>query len=290
MADLRDSLVELVRRASVELPEDVRVALNTAAQREAEGSPARMVLGTLLTNARLAQERSLPICQDTGTPIFYVSYPAGWSTRELRGQIRAAVAEATRRGFLRPNAVDALNGVNSGNNLGGDDFPLIHFEESDQDSLVIDLLLKGGGCENVGAQYQLPDEQIGAGRDLEGARRAVLHAVQQAQGLGCAPGILGVVIGGDRASAYAASKRLFLRRLDDHNPNPVLAALEEQLTEQANQLQIGPMGFGGRITVLATKIDSLSRLPASFFVTVSYMCWACRRKRMRLEAGEVSYE
>lgn len=290
MTDLQTALVELVRRASVELPEDVSAALKTAAQREAEGSPARMVLGTLLTNARLAKERSLPICQDTGTPIFYVSYPPGWSTRELRGQIRAAVAEASRRGFLRPNAVDTLSGLNSGNNLGGDDFPLIHFEESDQAALVIDLLLKGGGCENVGAQYQLPDEQIGAGRDLEGVRRAVLHAAQQAQGLGCAPGILGVVIGGDRASAYAASKRLFLRRLDDHHPNPDLAALEEQLTAQANQLQIGPMGFGGRVTVLTTKIDSLSRLPASFFVTVSYMCWACRRIRMRLEAGEVSYE
>jgi len=290
MVSLQDSLIDLVRRASLELPEDVLDALKKAARQEEENSPARLVLGSILNNARIAKEKGVPICQDTGTPIFYVYYPSGWSTRQLREEIRGAVVESTLRGFLRPNAVDPISGANSGDNLGGDDFPLIHFEEHEHDYLIVDLLLKGGGCENVGAQYQLPDETIGAGRDLEGVRRAALHAVQQAQGLGCAPGILGVVIGGDRASAYTASKKLFLRKLDDRHSVPELAELEQRLTLEANELKIGPMGFGGKSTVLATKISTLSRLPASFFVTVSYMCWACRRKRMIMDEGEVRYE
>ncbi|MDI6814385.1 MAG: fumarate hydratase, partial [Desulfitobacteriaceae bacterium] len=149
--------------------------------------------------------------------------------------------------------------------------------------------LKGGGCENVGAQYSLPYNALKAGRDLEGVRKVVLDAVHQAQGQGCAPGILGVAIGGDRGSSYYASKEVLFRHLDDENENPELAQLEKRLTEEANQLGIGPMGFGGKTTVLGTKITALNRLPASFFVTVSYMCWAYRRRRMVWQDGKVSY-
>ena len=232
-----------------------------------------------------------PICQDTGTPIFYVHYPEGWSTRKLRQQIEAAVAEATRRSYLRPNSVNSLTGKNSGNNLGDDHFPTIHFEEVEGDTLTIELMLKGGGCENVGAQYSLPDSGAGQrGRDLAGVRKVVLDAVHKAQGQGCAPGILGVAIGGDRGSSYTCLQGSALRKMDDANPDPELAALEERLTEEANQLGIGPMGFGGKTTVLGTKITDLNRLPASYFVTMSYMCWAYRRRRMQLTGDEVSYE
>jgi fumarate hydratase class I len=120
-------------------------------------------------------------------------------------------------------------------------------------------------------------------------RKVVLDAVHQAQGQGCAPGILGVAIGGDRGSAYYASKEVLFRRLDDENENPELAQLEKRLTEEANQLGIGPMGFGGKTTVLGTKITALNRLPASYFVTVSYMCWAYRRRRLVWQAGQVTY-
>ncbi len=126
---------------------------------------------------------------------------------------------------------------------------------------------------------------MGAGRDLAGVRKVVLDAVHQAQGYGCAPGILGVAIGGDRGSSYLASKETLFRKMDEPSPNPELAALEERLTGEANQLGIGPMGFGGKTTVLGTKITSLNRLPASYFVTVSYMCWAYRRRRMTWKAG-----
>ena len=290
MQDLTEPILELVRLASTDLPPDVEKSLRQAVEQEEPGSAARSALETILKNVEISRANSTPICQDTGTPIFYVRYPEGWSTRRLRAQIETAVADATQKSYLRPNSVDSLTGKNNGNNLGGAHFPSLHFEEVEGDALTIDLMLKGGGCENVGAQYSLPDSKIGAGRDLAGVRKVVLDAVHQAQGQGCAPGILGVGIGGDRGSGYLASKETLIRKLDEPNPNPELAALEERLTGEANQLGIGPMGFGGKTTVLGTKITSLNRLPASYFVTISYMCWAYRRRRMTWEGGQVRYE
>jgi fumarate hydratase class I len=289
MRDLTNDILELIRRTSTDLPPDVEQALGAALQREVPASAARGALDTILENVALARRDSSPICQDTGTPIFTVQHPAGWSTRALRQQIREAVAQATRKAYLRPNAVDSLSGKNSGNNLGDDAFPTIHFEEVEGEMLTIDLLLKGGGCENVGAQYSLPHTALGADRDLEGVRRVALDAVHQAQGQGCAPGVLGIAIGGDRGSSYLASKEALLRPLDDVNPDPALAELEERLLREANELGIGPMGFGGRTTVFGIKACSLHRLPASFFVTVSYMCWAHRRRRMIVEGEAVRY-
>jgi len=290
MQDLTQPILELIRLAATDLPPDVEAALRRSLELEAPGSAARGALETILKNVELSRANSTPICQDTGTPIFYVRYPEGWSTRKLRQQVEAAVVEATKRSYLRPNSVDSLSGKNSGNNLGGDYFPSVHFEEAEGNTLVVDLMLKGGGCENVGAQYSLPNSQLGAGRDLAGVRKVVLDAVHKAQGQGCAPGILGVAIGGDRGSSYLASKEALFRPLEDTNPNPELAALEERLTSEANQLGIGPMGFGGATTVVGTKITHLNRLPASFFVSVSYMCWAYRRRRMTWQDGQATYE
>jgi fumarate hydratase class I len=290
MHDLTESILELIRLTSTDLPPDVEASLHRAIGQEQPGSAAYGALETILQNVELSRQNSTPICQDTGTPIFYIYHPAGWSTRALRQQIETAVAEATKRAYLRPNSVNALTDKNTGNNLGDSYFPTIHLEEVEGDTLTIELMLKGGGCENVGAQYSLPNSQLGAGRDLAGVRKVVLEAVQKAQGQGCAPGVLGVAIGGDRGSSYYASKEVLYRKLDDVNPDPRLAALEERLTAEANQLGIGPMGFGGKTTVLGTKITGLHRLPASFFVSVSYMCWAYRRRRMTIKVDVVSYE
>lgn len=289
MQDLTPQILELVRLTSSDLPPDVERRLRQAIEEEAPGSAARGALETIIMNVELSRKNSTPICQDTGTPIFYVYYPEGWSTRKLRAQIEAAVAEATQKAYLRPNSVDSLTGKNTGNNLGGNHFPSIHFEEVEGDSLTIELILKGGGCENVGAQYSLPNTELGAGRDLAGVRKVVLDAVHKAQGQGCAPGILGVAVGGDRGSSYYASKEVLFRNMDDNNPDPQLARLEERLTSEANQLGIGPMGFGGKTTVLGTKINTLNRLPASYFVTVSYMCWAYRRRKMVWKDGQAVY-
>jgi fumarate hydratase class I len=288
--DLTQEILELVRFTSTNLPPDIEKKLRAAIEQEESGSAARGALETIVKNVEMARENSTPICQDTGTPIFYVHYPEGWSTRKLKAQIQAAVVQATKKSYLRPNSVDAITGKNTGDNTGDEYYPVIHWEEVDKDQpLVIELMLKGGGCENVGAQYKLPDNNLRAGRDLEGVRKVVLDAVYQAQGKGCAPGALGVAIGGDRGSSYLASKETLFRELDDDNPNPVLSELEERLTDEANQLGIGPMGFGGQTTVLGTKIKGLHRLPASYYVSVSYMCWAYRRRRMVYSGSETEY-
>ncbi len=288
MENLMEPLVELVRRASTELPADVEAALRAAAAREEPGSAAAGALETILENVALARKLSAPVCQDTGTLIFYVYHPLGWSTRALKAQIENAVAEATRRSYLRPNAVDSVSGRNSGNNLGIG-FPTIHFEEWEEPYLQVDLLLKGGGSENVGIQYSLPNDSLKAGRDLNGVRKVVLDAVYRAQGQGCAPGVLGIALGADRGTGYVHAKEQLFRKLDDVNPVPELAALEEQLMRDCNELQIGPMGFGGKTTVFGVKVGAYHRLPACYFVTIAYMCWACRRARMVLRDGEAVF-
>ena len=289
--DLTEKILELIRRTSSSLPADVEKRLRESIEKEEPGSAARGALETIMKNIELSRANSTPICQDTGTPIFYVHYPEGWSTRKLREQIRAAMVDSTKRNFMRPNAVDAIYDKNSGNNLGGEDFPTIHFEEIDADQpLVIELMLKGGGCENVGRQYSLPDNSLGAGRDLAGVRKVALDAVQKAQGQGCAPGILGIAIGGDRGSSYAKSKEVLFSEMGKHNADPELAKLEERLIKESNEMGIGPMGFGGKTTVLDTKITGMHRLPASYFVSVSYMCWAYRRRKMTVKGEDVIYD
>jgi len=290
MKDLKDPILELIRLTSTNLPPDVEKSLREALEKEEPGSAAHGALETILKNVELSRKNATPICQDTGTPIFYVYYPEGYSTRKLRKMIDDAVVEATQKSYLRPNAVDSLTEKNSGNNLGGEHYPSIHFEEVDDDELTIELMLKGGGCENVGAQYSLPNTQLGAGRDMAGVRKVVLDAVQKAQGLGCAPGVLGVAIGGDRGTGYLASKEVLYNNLEDSNPDPELAKMERRLTDEANEMGIGPMGFGGKTTVLDTKITGLHRLPASYFVSVSYMCWAYRRRKMVVSGDEIRYE
>lgn len=289
MEDLTPHFLELVRIAATDLSPDIEKSLHDAVEREDPGSAARGAMETIVKNVEMARQDSTPICQDTGTPIFYVHYSEGWSTRKLRTQIIDAVVQATEMSYLRPNSVNTVTGKNTGDNTGDEHYPTIHFEEVEGDTLTVDLMLKGGGCENVGAQYKLPDNRLGAGRDLEGVRKVVLDAVFQAQGKGCAPGALGVAIGGDRGSSYLASKEALLRQLEDENPDPQLEELETRLTAEANQLGIGPMGFGGKTTVLGTKIKGLHRLPASYFVSVSYMCWAFRRRRMTFRDGEASF-
>lgn len=288
--DLTDQILELVRLTSTDLPSDVEEKLRKSKDQEAEGSAAEGALDTILKNVEMAREKSTPICQDTGTPIFYITYPEGWSTRKLSAQIKDAVIQATAKAYLRPNSVNSVTGKNTGDNSGDEHYPSLHFQEVGGDELIIELILKGGGCENVSTQYKLPDASLTADRDLDGVRKTVLDAVVKAQGKGCAPGVLGVAIGGDRGSSYAASKEALLRQLDDKNPDPILAELEEKITRQANQLDIGPMGFRGKTTVLGTKVKNLHRLPACYFVSIAYMCWAFRRRRMIYQSGEVKYQ
>ena len=287
--DLKEPLLELFRRAATDLPRDVEEILAAARDKEEEGSAARNALSVILENVRLAREKSTPICQDTGTPVLYVSHPLGWSTARMEEAIRWAAAEATKKSYLRPNAVHPITGKNSGDNTGIG-YPYVHFHEWDKNEVVFRMLLKGGGSENCGIQYSLPDSKLGAGRDLKGIKKCVLDAVFRAQGYGCAPGIIGVGVGGDRVSSFEESKIQLFRAPGDKNPDPVLAEMEEELFEKTNRLGIGPMGFGGKTTTLGVKIGVRHRLPACFFVSISYFCWAARRKTMTVKNGEVSYD
>jgi fumarate hydratase class I len=281
---LEDLFFEMIRRAATDLPADVERALRRAAGREAKGSAARSALGILASNIEMARRMSRPMCQDTGTNTWWIHHPVGVPVRSVESAVVGATRRAVRLGTLRPNSVDPVTGRNSGDSTGIA-HPVVHLEAWGRASVVADLLLKGGGCENVSAQLALPDVTIGAGRDLEGVRRAVLKIVESAQGKGCAPGVLGVCIGGDRATGYRLAKEQLLRPLAHASPDPALARLERTLLGQCNALGIGPMGFGGRTTVLGVKVAKAHRLPASFFVTVAYSCWALRRAHASLAAG-----
>jgi fumarate hydratase class I len=283
MSALLDSLIELIRRTSAELPDDVNAALVRSLEAEKKGTIAESALKIIERNIELAKRKSQPICQDTGSVIFYVECPLGLDHITFEETAREAVKLATKKGYLRQNSVDSVTGKNDGTNTGPG-APVVHFHQHRSAETNVCLILKGGGCENVGAQYSLPAEKLHANRDLDGCRKVILDAVLQAQGKGCGPGILGVCIGGDRATGYEFSKQQFLRKLDDRNPDPTLDALEQDILKTANELGIGPMGFGGKTTLLGVKICAANRVPASFFVSVSYMCWAYRRQGVTLGA------
>ena len=288
MTSLHDSLLELIRRTSAEIPDDVHRAILASLEREKQGTIAASAMKIIEQNIELAKRKSQPICQDTGSVLFYVDCPQGFDQIAFTEAARDSVKLATQKGFLRQNSVDSITGANDGTNVGPG-APTVHFHQHRSPEVTVRLMLKGGGCENVGAQYSLPLEKLHANRDLDGCRKVILDAVLQAQGKGCGPGILGVCIGGDRATGYEFSKLQLLRKLDDRNPDPKLDALEQDIVKTANELGIGPMGFGGKTTLLGTKICAINRVPASFFVSVSYMCWAYRRQGVTLDhAGQIA--
>ena len=264
----KEKAVELYRRCATLLPPDIVDGLKKALEIE-DSESAKEVLKTILENIEIAKKESKPICQDTGTPFFYVSYTKDQPESEIKRIIEEATIEATEHIPLRPNAVEPVTGKNIGNK------PVFHFEESDE--FKIELLMKGGGSENVSFVYSLPNNKLNANRDLDGIRRCVLDAVYKAQGKGCPPYILGVAVGGNIEEAAFLSKKQLLRDLNDVNEDEELRNLENGLLEDINKLGIGPLGLGGKTTALGVKIAKSYRHPASFFVGVSFGCWALRR-------------
>ena len=267
MSAFGESIYRLIVETSTNLPADVRRALKEAQEAEDRATRAGLSLSTIACNIDMAEEKESPICQDTGMPTFFLHVPVGANQIVMKKEIREAVARATREGKLRTNSVDSLTGQNSGDNLGPGT-PVIHFEQWERDDIEVRLILKGGGCENKNIQYSLPCELEGlgkAGRDLDGIRKCILHAVYQAQGHGCSAGFIGVGIGGDRTTGYELAKMQLLRPVDDVNPDPRLRELEEYIMKAANQLGIGTMGFGGNVTLLGCN------------------CWAFRRQGVLLD-------
>src|SRR5438045_8439138 len=216
MEFLAASLLELITQTSTNLPPDVRAAMSVAAGTETPGTQSSQALDIILSNVDMAVDDEGPICQDTGMPTFFVHTPVGVNQIQIRKAILEAVAEATRRGKLRPNSVDSITGKNSGNNPG-EETPVIHFEQWEEDEIEVKLILKGGGCENKNIQYSVPctlDHLGRADRNLDGLRKCILHSVWQAQRQDCAPNAVGVCINSDRAHGYKIAKRQLLRTLN----------------------------------------------------------------------------
>lgn len=286
--ELKAHILEMIRRSTSDLSPDVVNALSAALKNEADGSAASNAIKTIMENIELARSQSTPICQDTGALIFYVDYPAGTKESDYIEPIREAVKEATAKQYLRPNSVDPITGKNTGNNVGVN-APYIHFHQWDKDYTQIRFMQKGGGCENCGNQYKLPDIPLNAGRDLKGVRKVVLDAVNAAQGQGCAPGIIGVGIGGDRALSHILAKEQLFRKVGERNSDAEIAKFEKEMLDDINKLGIGPMGFGGKTTALDVLVGVQNRHPATYYVSIAYMCWADRRKTIIIKGDEVSY-
>jgi fumarate hydratase class I len=289
MLRLRNAIVELYRKAATSLPADVVSALQNLHRKEKKGSNAALALSVILGNISGAVKTVRPLCQDTGVPVFFVRVPVGLSHLQIRSTVIKATQIATREIPLRPNAVDILTEKNSEDNTGIG-FPVIYIDETKGRNLVIDLMLKGSGSENIGQLYKLPFEELQAERNLEGVRKCVLDTVYKAQGKGCPPYVIGVGIGAAKDQVTRLSKEQLLRRLDDVNRYPVLSQLEKKISEDLNSLGIGTIGLGGRTTSLGVKIGINHRHPASYFVDISVSCWADRRARMIWEMRSSKYK
>jgi len=276
---IEDTAANLLRLAVVELPADVKEALQSA-YREETSEAGRVQLEAILKNLELAEKENSPMCQDTGIIIFYVK--AGARAQGL-DKIEKALQNATRRGTeeipLRPNTVDPFTQKNTGDNTGRY-IPYINWEITQGDAIEITAFPKGGGSENVCALGM-----ITPGEGVRGLKKFIIDTVIKAGAKPCPPNIIGVGLGGGADIAIKLAKKALLSPLDQPNPNPELARLEKELYEAANSTGIGPMGLGGKFTVLGVKVDYAHRHPASYPVAVAYQCWAARRATARINAG-----
>jgi len=292
MKNFEQSMYDLIVKASTDLPNDIRNAMEEARQTENAGTSSLMALDAIALNNDMAVDKVSPLCQDTGQPNWKIHVPVGINQIEMKAAIERALIRATQDAKLRPNAVDPITGQNSGNNLGPG-LPAVEFIQWEEDYIDVKFMLKGGGSENKSVQYTLPCEIDGlgfVGRDLDGVRKCILDAIYKAQGQGCSPGFLGVGVGGDRTGSFKTAKEQFYRLVDDVNPDEDLRKVEDYIMDKAQTFGIGTLGFGGETTLLSCKIGKMNRLPASFFVSVIYMCWAFRRLGVTInpETGEIT--
>ena len=282
--NVEDAVVKLLQLAVTELPRDVKQALQ-GAYREEQSEAGKTQLKAILDNIELAEKTRTPMCQDTGIIIFYVK--VGGQAKgldKIENALRKATIRATEEVPLRPNAVDPFTQKNTGDNTGRF-IPFINWEIVPGDAFEITVMPKGGGSENVCALGMLSP-----GIGVNGLKKFVVDAVINAGAKPCPPNILGVAVGGGADIAMKLAKGALLRPLDQPNPDPNLAKLEKELYEAANSTGIGPMGLGGKFTVLGVKFDYAHRHPASYPVAVAVQCWAARRASARFYPdGRIEY-
>ena len=275
---IQEALLSALKRAATQLPEDVTVALQEARARETSALAATQ-LDAVLKNVEIAGEGTIPICQDTGTQTFFVE--AGFDSpflKEIQRWISDAVQQATVELPLRPNTVDPFTGKNPGDNSGRH-MPSIHWDLVDGDEILITLLPKGGGSENMSALKMLTPS-VG----IKGIKKAVVEHMAACRGWPCPPTIVGVGIGGGADMAMHLAKMAVLRSIGSQNAIPEAATLEQELLDLVNQTGVGAMGVGGDITCLAVHVEVAHRHPASLPLGILVQCWADRRARVRLRA------
>lgn len=281
---VEDVAFNLLKQAVIYLPDDVKQALKKAYVEETS-EMGKTQLKAILDNVELAEKYEAPVCQDTGTIIFYVK--AGAEAKNL-DKIENAVINATRKATkeipLRPNSVDPFTQKNSGDNTGRH-IPFLHWEIVPGNNIELTVMTKGGGSENVCVSGMLVP-----GEGINGLKKFAIDAVIKAGAQPCPPTILGIAIGGGADIAIKLAKKALLKPLNEPNPNPEIAKLEKDIFEAANMTGIGPMGLGGKTTVLGVHVDYAFRHPASFPAAVAFNCWAARRASARINAdGTVEY-
>ena len=281
---VEDVAFNILKQAVIYLPGDIKQALKRAYAEETSET-GKTQLKAILDNIELAEKYQAPVCQDTGTIIFYVK--AGSEAKDL-DKIEEALTKATRRATkeipLRPNAVDPFSQKNSGDNTGRF-IPQVNWEIVSGNIIELTVMTKGGGSENVCVTGMLVP-----GEGIKGLKKFVIDAVIKAGAQPCPPTILGIAMGGGVDVSIKLAKKTLLRPLNELNSDPEIAKLEKELFEAANMTGIGPMGLGGKTTVLGAHIDYAFRHPASFPAAVAFNCWASRRASARINTdGTVEY-
>jgi fumarate hydratase subunit alpha len=278
---LRDVVAEMLQRAETTLPADVVNSLRRHMKRERDTIP-KLQFELMLKNLELAKTFFAPICQDTGTFTFFIQLGRAIKLNfDLEEVIGEAVSLATREVPLRANVVDPLTREPIKSNTGRGQ-STTHIELGEGRKFQIDLLVRGAGAENCGRLFML--------RPVEGLRaieRAVMLTLTEAWGRPCPPVILGIGVGGSMETAPLMAKHALLRPLDEPNPDPALARLERQIERAANRLKIGPMGLGGKTTVLGVRIEKAACHTASLPVAIALQCWPARRAKAKLVGGRL---
>lgn len=272
---IEDTIFNLFKEAVIKLPDDVKKALQDAYRNE-DHRLARLNLKAILDNIEAAEKLGVPMCQDTGIPIVFVKL-GHVEVENLMDGIKKGVARATRKVPLRPNVVNPVTRINTGNNTGNL-MPQVDIELVDDEILQLTAFPKGIGSENNNAlKMALPGEGI------EGIKKFVLDTVIASGGKPCPPIIVGVGIGGSSDLAMKLAKKALLSKIGERNPDKILAHLEEEMLDEINQTGIGPMGLGGKTTALDVKILTADTHTAGLPIGVCIQCWAARQATATLK-------
>jgi len=273
---IEKALVELIRKAEVNLPKDVFEALKKAYEKE-NSKIAKSQLKLIIENVNLAKELNIPICQDTGVINFFIKigreFKSSFNIKEI---VFKAVKNATKEIPLRPNIVHPFTRVNSNDNTGRF-IPYIHLEQVEGDFMEVTVFPKGAGSENLSTL-----KMFNPNDDLEVIKKFILEVSAEKLGKACPPGRIGIGIGGTADVAQLLSKKALLRPIGERHKDFEIAELEGELINLINKLEIGAMGLGGATSVLDVGIEYAGCHTASLPVGISFQCWADRRASLKI--------